>query len=195
MAEILPIMSKTFFWTEGFDNHMWAIIFTHTVNTLASLFSTFYPMVRGIMAVNKNLEHLAGLAAASAEKARASMDEVIMMHSEPYGSSENAKIEKAEAKWMRSAKNSKAMGNMVKLAKLGFTDIILGQVGTGISRAFGTSNQHINFHGKHPGHERSQESNKLNMEASIRSSCMRARESLRAGSETLFSGAMTEPDG
>lgn len=193
MAEIIPLMSKTFFWTEGFDDHMWAVVLTHTIDTLSSLFNMFYPMMKGLMAINDNLGRLADLAAASVVEARASMDEVVKLHKTSGTYAKEVMV--AEAKWAKETKKSKYISKISELAKLGFTDIVLGQVGTGIGRAFGTSNSHINFHGKHPGNEQTRESNELNLKVFIRSSCMRARGSLKAGSETLFSGAMLEPDG
>lgn len=195
MAEITPLMSKTFFWTEGFDDHMWAVTINHTINTLWSLFDMFYPIMKGLMAINENLGRLADAAAASAAEARVAMDEVVKMHMASDNDAYAKDVVAAEAKWIKQNKKSQYIGKILKLAKLGFTDIIHKQVGTGVGQAFGKSNSHINFHGKHPGSEQTQESNELNLEGFIRSSCMRARSSLRAGSEALFSGAMLESDG
>lgn len=189
------LMSKTFFWTEGFDDHMWAVIFNHTIKTLWSLFDMFYPIMKGLIAINDNLGRLAAAAATAAAEARASMDEIVKMHRTSGNDAYAKDVVAAEAKWVKKNNRSEYMGKILKLAKLGFTDIIHGQVGAGVGQAFGRSDNHIAFHGKHPGSETPQESNKLNLEDFIRSSCMRARSSLRAGSEALFSGAILEPDG
>lgn len=195
MAEIIPLMSKTFFWTEGFDDHMWAVIFNHTINTLWYLFDMFYPIMKGLMAINENLGRLADAAAASAAEARVAMDEIVKIHMASNNDAYAKDVVAAEAKWIKQNKKSQYIGKALKLGKLGFTDIIHKQVGTGVGQAFRKSNSQIDFHGKHPGSEQTQESNKLNLEGFIRSSCMRARSSLRAGSEALFSGAMLESDG
>lgn len=195
MAQIIPHMSKTFFWTEGFDDHTWAVIFTHTIKTLSSLFNMFYPMMNGLMAINENLGRLADAAATSAVKARVSMDELAKLYTTSDNGAYAKELMLAEAKWTRETKKSEYIGKILKLGKLGFTNIIHGQVGTGVGQAFGMSNSYIDFHGKHPGNEQTRENNELNLEGFIRSSCMRARGSLKAGSETLFNGALLESDG
>lgn len=197
MVELVPIMSKTFFWTEGFDDHMWAVIFTHTIRTLSSLFSMFYPMMLGVLDINKNLQRIAEQITTSVSESYdiiiAKQNEVRITNGEDPAL--NKELEMLEENHKRLGQKSKFITNTIKLAKLGVTDLILGQIGSGIMQAFGTANMHINHHGKHPGTERTQESNELNLVAFIRSTCMRARHSLKIGTEVLFNGSILKPDG
>lgn len=201
MAEIIPIIGKTFFWTAGFDDHMWAVILTHTINTLSSLFMNFFPMLRGFMHINASLEVLASAAVASYMDANVALQEAQKQMSafadiEDYDNDANVKaVELAAEKRNRMERRCRNMVNTVKAARLGVTDMIIGQIGQGIGRAFGRANWEMNHHGKHSGSEWTREGNELGLEAFIRSSCMRARESLKKGTEIILNGAMVEADG
>lgn len=201
MAEIVPVIGKTFFWTPGFDDHMWAIIFTHTINTLSSLFMNFFPMIRSFVHINASLEALAAAAVASFMDSTRAFEEAqkqmtTFVDTEGYDHDANVKaVELAAEKRDMMERRCKIMVNTVKAARLGLADMVVGQIGQGIGRAFGRANWEMNHHGTHSGSERTREGNELGLEAFIRSSCMRARESLKKGTEILFNGAMMDADG
>lgn len=201
MAEIIPIIGRTFFWTAGFDDHMWAIIFTHTINTLSSLFMNFFPMLRSFIHINASLAALAATAAASFAEATTAFNNAqkqmtAFANIEGYDNSANTKAVKlaAEKKDIME-RRCRIMVNTMKAARLGLADMAVGQIGQGIGRAFGRANWELNYHGKHSGSERTREGNELGLEAFIRSSCMRAREGLKRGTEILFNGAMMDSNG
>lgn len=201
MAEIVPIIGRTFFWTAGFDDHMWAIIFTHTINTLSSLFLNFFPMLRSFIHINASLAALAATAAASFAEATTTFNNAqkqmtTFANIEGYDNSVNMKaVELAAEKKNIMERRCRIMVNTMKAARLGLADMVVGQIGQGIGRAFGRANWELNYHGKHSGSERTREGNELGLEAFIRSSCMRARESLKRGTEILFNGAMMDANG
>lgn len=115
---------------------------------------------------------------------------------EGYDHDANVKaVELAAEKRDMMERRCKIMVNTVKAARLGLADMVVGQIGQGIGRAFGRANWEMNHHGTHSGSERTREGNELGLEAFIRSSCMRARESLKKGTEILFNGAMMDADG
>ncbi|KAH0609857.1 uncharacterized protein H6S33_012403 [Morchella sextelata] len=203
MAQLVPVIADTFYWTPGMDDQTWALIFTHTVNTLSFLFGQFFPMARGMIQINQLLDNMASAAAENAAIAETNLrlmeDEFLAVPE--YGVSREerdllfSRLESHEESLAYWTKKSECTGKTARISKMGFTDILVGQIGSGISNAFGTLNSYISFEARHPGYEKPRETNKMGLDAFIRSSSMRARGALREGINVIFSGALAESDG
>lgn len=158
-------------------------------------------MLRSFIHINASLEALAAASVASFMDATRVLEEAqnqltTSANSEGYDHDANVKaVESAAEKKGIMERKCRIMVNTVKAARLGLADMVVGQIGQGIGRAFGRANWEMSSHGTHSGSERTREGNELALEAFIRSSCMRARESLKKGTEILFNGAMMDTDG
>lgn len=158
-------------------------------------------MLRSFIHINASLAALAASAAASFADATRAFEEAQKQMTtfsgiEGYDNGANVKaVELAAAKKDIMERRCAIMVNTMKAARLGLADMVVGQIGQGIGRAFGRANWEMNYHGKHSGSERTREGIELGLEAFIRSSCMRARESLKKGTEILFNGAMMDANG
>lgn len=185
MAEANAIIDKkTIRKIDGFNEYMWATTHNNTVNTLSSLFTTFFPINVDLTYINRSITSLANSTAASLTEATVALEELKAQIRVP---GIEAALEEANKKRDNLERKSRRMANTA--SNLEAADLLLNQV---VSSAFENVNAEMNAH---PESEKGKKESELEFDSFIWSSFMRASEELKKGMEVLLDGSMVENDG
>lgn len=186
MAEANAIIDKkTIRKIDGFNEYMWATTHNNTVNTLSSLFTTFFPVNVDLTHINRSITSLADSTAASLTEATVAVEELKAQIRVP--GIEDA-LEEATKKRDNLERKSRRMANTA--SNLEAADLLLDQV---VSSVFENVNAEMNA--TYPESEKGKKGSELEFDSFIWSSFMRASSELKKGMEVLLNGSMVENDG